>query len=57
VDGASFPQQFLSTKSNYTSEAIAAAVAKNSDTSNSLKPNGEHFLTRKNRGRAQQSNR
>ncbi|CAF1522327.1 unnamed protein product, partial [Rotaria sordida] len=25
-------------------EAIAAAVAKNSDTSNSLKPNGEQYL-------------
>ncbi|CAF1465383.1 unnamed protein product [Rotaria sordida] len=41
VDGASFPQQFFLTKSNYTFEAIAAAVAKNSDTSNSLKPNEE----------------
>ncbi|CAF1395047.1 unnamed protein product [Rotaria sordida] len=44
VDGASFPQQFFPTKSNYTFEAIAAAVAKNSDTSNSLKPNGEQYL-------------
>ncbi|CAF1434610.1 unnamed protein product [Rotaria sordida] len=41
VDRASFPQQFFPTKSNYTFEAIAAAVAKNSDTSNSLKPNEE----------------
>ncbi|CAF4025874.1 unnamed protein product, partial [Rotaria sordida] len=57
VDGASFPQQFFSTKSNYTPEAIAATVAKNSDISNSLKPNGEHFLTRNNRGQARQSNR
>ncbi|CAF4293073.1 unnamed protein product, partial [Rotaria sordida] len=32
-------------------------VAKNSDTSNSLKPNGEHFPTRNNRGQARQSNR
>ncbi|CAF1510733.1 unnamed protein product, partial [Rotaria sordida] len=44
VDGASFPQQFFPTKSNYTPEAIAAAVAKNSDTSNSLKLNGEQYL-------------
>ncbi|CAF1332894.1 unnamed protein product [Rotaria sordida] len=44
VGGASFPQQFFPTKSNYTFEAIAAAVAKNSDTSNSLKPNGEQYL-------------
>ncbi|CAF1441964.1 unnamed protein product, partial [Rotaria sordida] len=44
VDGASFPQQFFPTKSNYTFEAIAAAVAKNSDTSDSLKPNGEQYL-------------
>ncbi|CAF4241896.1 unnamed protein product, partial [Rotaria sordida] len=44
VDDASFPQQFFLTKSNYTFEAIAAAVAKNSDTSNSLKPNGEQYL-------------
>ncbi|CAF4244097.1 unnamed protein product, partial [Rotaria sordida] len=36
VDDASFPQQFFLTKSNYTLEAIAAAVAKNSGTSNSL---------------------
>ncbi|CAF1460419.1 unnamed protein product [Rotaria sordida] len=41
VDSASFPQQFFPTKSNYTPEAIAAAVAKNSDTSNSLKLNEE----------------
>ncbi|CAF4237564.1 unnamed protein product [Rotaria sordida] len=44
VDGASFPQQFFPTKSNYTPEAIAAAVAKNSDTSNSLKLNGKQYL-------------
>ncbi|CAF4286202.1 unnamed protein product, partial [Rotaria sordida] len=44
VDGASFPQQFFPTKSNYTPEAIVAAIAKNSDTSNSLKPNGEQYL-------------
>ncbi|CAF4204197.1 unnamed protein product [Rotaria sordida] len=57
VDGASFPRQFFPTKSNYTPEAIATAVAKNSDTSNSLKPNGEHFPTCNNRGQARQSNR
>ncbi|CAF4287764.1 unnamed protein product, partial [Rotaria sordida] len=44
VDGASFSQQFFSTKSNYTFEAITAAVAKNNDTLNSLKPNGEQYL-------------
>ncbi|CAF4360802.1 unnamed protein product, partial [Rotaria sordida] len=44
VDGASFPQQFFLIKSNYTLEAIAAAVAKNSGTSNSLKLNGEQYL-------------
>ncbi|CAF1478094.1 unnamed protein product [Rotaria sordida] len=44
VDGVSFPQQFFPTKSNYTFEVIAAAVAKNSDTSNSFKPNGEQYL-------------
>ncbi|CAF1250127.1 unnamed protein product [Rotaria sordida] len=38
-------------------KAIATAVAKNSDTSNSLKPNGEHFPTCNNRGQARQSNR
>ncbi|CAF4392522.1 unnamed protein product, partial [Rotaria sordida] len=44
LDGASFPQQFFPTKSNYTPEAIVAAIAKNSNTSNSLKPNGEQYL-------------
>ncbi|CAF4261355.1 unnamed protein product, partial [Rotaria sordida] len=44
VDSASFPQQFFPTKSNYTLEAIAAAIIKNCDTSNSLKPNGEQYL-------------
>ncbi|CAF4300621.1 unnamed protein product, partial [Rotaria sordida] len=57
VDDASFPQQFFPTKSNYTPEAIAATVGKNSDTLNSLKPNGEHFLTRNSCGQARQSNR
>ncbi|CAF1445145.1 unnamed protein product, partial [Rotaria sordida] len=38
-------------------EAIAATVGKNSDTLNSLKPNGEHFLTRNSCGQARQSNR
>ncbi|CAF1611570.1 unnamed protein product [Rotaria sordida] len=48
VDGASFPRQFFPTKSRIITvpalEAIAAAVAKNSDTSNSLKLNGEQYL-------------
>ncbi|CAF1012879.1 unnamed protein product [Rotaria sordida] len=44
VDDASFPQQFFPKKSNYTPEAIAVAVAKNSDTSNSLKLNGKQYL-------------
>ncbi|CAF1551153.1 unnamed protein product, partial [Rotaria sordida] len=61
VDGASFPRQFFPTKSSIITvpalEAIAAAVAKNSDTSNSLKISGEHFPTRNNRDQARQSNR
>ncbi|CAF4038786.1 unnamed protein product, partial [Rotaria sordida] len=38
-------------------EAITAAAAKNSETSNSLKISGEHFPTRNNRDQARQSNR
>ncbi|CAF2405530.1 unnamed protein product [Rotaria sp. Silwood2] len=66
VDGASFPQQFYPTKSGIivieiiktvpAPEAIAAAAAKNSDTSSSLKTSGEHFPTR-NHGQPRQSNR
>ncbi|CAF1555378.1 unnamed protein product, partial [Rotaria sordida] len=47
VDGASFPRQFFPTKSRIITvpapEAITAAAAKNSETSNSLKISGEHF--------------
>ncbi|CAF0991122.1 unnamed protein product [Rotaria sordida] len=61
VDGASFPQQFFPTKSGIITvpapEAIAAAAAKNSDISNSLKTSGEYFPTRNNRGQGRQSNR
>ncbi|CAF4207991.1 unnamed protein product, partial [Rotaria sordida] len=61
VDGASFPRQFFSTKSRIITvpapEAITAAAAKNSETSNSLKISGEHFPTRNNRDQARQSNR
>ncbi|CAF4666323.1 unnamed protein product [Rotaria sp. Silwood1] len=60
VDGASFPQQFYPTKSGIITvpapEAVAAAAAKNSDTSSSLKTSGEHFPTR-NRGQPRQTNR
>ncbi|CAF4111040.1 unnamed protein product [Rotaria socialis] len=60
VDGASFPQQFYPTKSGIKTvpapEALAAAAAKNSDTSHSLKTSGEHFPTR-NRGQPRPSNR
>ncbi|CAF1182877.1 unnamed protein product [Adineta ricciae] len=69
VDGASFPQQFYSTKSGIITvpapEAVAAAAAKeaaignNSDTStmpNSLKTSGEHFPSR-NRVPPRQQNR
>jgi len=60
VDGASFPQQFYPTKSGIITipppEVIAAAAAKNSDTSNSLKPMGEYFPPH-NRSQPRQSNR
>ncbi|CAF1444350.1 unnamed protein product, partial [Rotaria sordida] len=48
VEGASFPQQFFPTKSGIITvpapEAIAAVAAKNSDISNSLKPNEEFII-------------
>jgi len=47
VDGASFPQQFYSTKSGIITipapEVVAAAAAKSGDTSNSFKTSGEYF--------------
>ncbi|UJR21259.1 hypothetical protein I4U23_024354 [Adineta vaga] len=60
VDGASFPQQFYPTKSGIITvpppEAIAAAAAKNSDASNSLKTSGDYFPAR-HRGQPRQANR
>ncbi|CAF1466640.1 unnamed protein product [Adineta ricciae] len=60
VDGASFPQQFYPTKSGIITvpppEAVAAAAAKNSDASNSLKTSGDYFPAR-HRGQPRQANR
>lgn len=61
VDGASFPQQFFPTRSGIITvpapEAIAAAAARNAEsTSNSLKNNGD-FIPVRSRGQPRQGNR